>query len=77
MAEITSELGYDRIKIKFGGVLHLLIVRSKFVGMQSWRLEREGNYVVEYTMIDGTKITCEYDSPEKWRSVLAEMDKWL
>lgn len=76
MAEITSEIQYDRVKIKFGGVLHLLIPRSKFVGMQSWRAERENNYLIEYTMTDG-KILCEYDSAEKWKAVLAEMDKHL
>jgi hypothetical protein len=74
--EITSELVHDRIKIRINGNLHLSLKPSRFLGMQAWRILREQRWIIEYTM-EGGVITTDYDSPEKWRAILAELDNVL
>jgi hypothetical protein len=72
--EVKAE--YDALRILFNGVLHVHLIRSKFLGMQSWMRRPEGKYCIEFTMADGT-ITCDYDSQEKWQAVLDGLAKTL
>ncbi len=74
--EVTSELSQDRLKIRINGALHLSLCRSRFVGMQSWRLLRENKWVIEITS-EGGVITSDYDGAEKWLAILGELDKFL
>ena len=74
--EISVETAFDAIKVRFGDVLHLHIIRSEFLGMQSW-LYREGKkYCIEFTMKGGV-VLCEYDSRDKFETILAALDKVL
>lgn len=60
---------YDALRIYFNGALHVHIVRSQLIGVQSWMRRATGKYYVEFTLVGGT-ITCDYDTPQKWRAVL-------
>lgn len=75
MTDITVELAFDAIKIRFGGVLHAHIVRSKLLGLQSWHYGSK-NYYIEYAMTDGF-ILCEYDDLEKFNFILSKLDGLL
>lgn len=72
---ITFELDFDAIKIKFGGVLHFRLVRSKLLSIQAWR-QGDKNFSIEYTMVGGAAL-CEYDDEEKWKTILAGLDDVL
>lgn len=74
--EPTVELAYDRIVVKFGGVMHLSIKRSKLLGIQSWR-HGEKNFFIEFTMEGGVNITPDYDVEEKWKAILTGLEKVL
>lgn len=62
---------FDAIEVRFNDVLHAWIVRSKLIGVQSWR-RGEQNYFIEFTCADGT-ILCEYDDPSKWKTILDQL----
>ena len=72
--KITVEMGFNHLKIKFGGLTHFRIDATKLIGFQSWR-EGYGNrkFVIEYATTGGP-IICEYDSEEKWTTILAGLD---
>ena len=72
MSKPTVELGFDKIRIRFDGVLHLALVRSKLLGVHAWRYG-DRNYTIEYTMTGGN-ITCEYDEETKSRAILEQLD---
>lgn len=73
--DITVELVYDAIVVKFGGSMHLRIKRSKLLGIQSWR-HGEKNYFIEFTM-EGGVITSDYDVEAKWKTILSGLEKVL
>lgn len=73
---IAVTLAFDRIKVLFGGTIHLSLRRSKLLGLQSWRYG-ESNYFIEFTMAGGGVITSEYDDVEKWKVILAGLDSIL
>ncbi len=75
---ISVEMSFNVLKVRFGDVTHFRIDATKLVGFQSWR-EGYGNskFVIEYTTDGGAKILCEYDSDEKWKAILAGLDKAL
>lgn len=73
--EPTIEQDFDSIKIRFGGVLHAHITKSKLLGVQSWRYGPK-KFSIEYVMVGGSILT-EYDSEQKWKTILHELDKIL
>ncbi len=72
---ITVELGHDAIVIRFHGLIHLHLRRSKYIGFQSW-MQGEKNYLIEYSM-DGGSVLCEYDSREKWETIIRGLERVL
>lgn len=74
---ITVQMGFNHLKVRFGDTTHLRIDTTKLVGFQSWR-EGYGNrkFVIEFTLIGG-QIVCEYDSEAKWKAILAGLDDAL
>ena len=74
---ISVEMSFNALKVCFGDTTHLRIDATRLIGHQSWR-EGYGNskFVIEYTT-DGGKIVCEYDSEEKWKTILTGLDKAL
>lgn len=68
-------IGFDCVKIHFGGVLHLHLLRPIYA-MQSWVQERHGKYTIQFTT-GGGEVTSEYDDKEKWLAILAGLDRAL
>lgn len=73
---ISVELHYDAIRVKFCGLMHLNIKRSALLGIQSWRHGDE-NYFIQFTMDGGAEITSDYDDVEKWKAILIGLEKIL
>lgn len=72
----TVELKYNRIVIKFNGLLHVTFKRSNLISIQSWR-QGENNYYIEYLFNEGNPLLTDYDSKEKWEEILKELEKVL
>jgi len=72
--QITVEMSFNALKVRFGDITHLRIDAAKLIGHQAWR-EGYGNrkFVIEYTTTGG-QIVCEYDSEVKWKAILAGLD---
>lgn len=66
---------YESIKIRFGGLLHLHLQRPIYA-VQSWVQERQAKFTIQYSTAGG-EVTSEYDSREKWESILSQLDKVL
>lgn len=69
---IRVEGKFDAIRITIEGVLHLHVQRSKLLGVQSWVQSRTGHFLIEYTSQGGV-VLCEYDSREKWETILSQL----
>lgn len=72
---VTKKVTYDLTKIYFADVLHLAFVRRDFVGLQTWK--STGLYTLQLTMRDGAEITAEYDTEDKWQSVIRLVEEDL
>jgi hypothetical protein len=74
---ISVQIGFNHLKVRFGDVTHFRIDMTKYIAHQSWR-EGYGNrkFVIEYATTGGL-IACEYDSEEKWTTILAGLDAAL
>ena len=75
-AGVEVSLAFDAIQIRIGGMLHAHVVRSKMLGMTSWRRGESSNYAVEFVM-EGGNILLEYDSVAKFRDVLDGIERIL
>lgn len=73
--DITVELDWRTIIIKFGGKMHVWLDKSKILGVQSWR-NAVGDYCIEYTLIGGNLLT-EYNDIEKFNTILDGLEKIL
>lgn len=67
---------FDALVIKAGGVLHLHLQRSKLIGVHSWIMGERKQFFIEYTLTGGA-IVCDYDSREKWQSILDQLERLL
>ena len=76
-SQITVQMRYNSLTVSFGETTHLRLDVTKYLGHQSWRAGY-GNrkFVIEFTMAGGT-ITCDYDREDKWKEILAGLDKAL
>jgi hypothetical protein len=76
-AQIEVKVHYDALTISFGGVTHLRLNVTKYLGHHSWR-QGYGNrkFVIEFTMAGGV-ITTDYDREDKWKEILDGLDKAL
>jgi hypothetical protein len=70
---VTHKLRVDIVKIYVEGILHLFFSKHQLIGIQSW-VEGKDFFVIEITLSDGI-ILCEYDTKEKWLSILAILDE--
>lgn len=73
---IRLEKDFYWISIYINDVLHVLLDRSMFIGIQSW-LEGDDKYVIEYYFKEGASITTEYNSKDKFEFILRELDSLL
>lgn len=72
--KVTSKIGHASVQIYVNDILHIHIVREKFLGLSSWLFEREGMYYIEIAL-EGGIIAVDYDRPDLWHLVLAELAK--
>ena len=74
---ISVEISFNILKVRFGGLTHLRIDATKLIAYQSWR-EGYGNrkFVIVYTTTTG-EILCEYDTEDKWKTILEGLDRTL
>lgn len=63
------------VKIYISDLLHLSFYKNQLCGIQSW-YHGPNFYVIEITLRDGVIVT-EYDTREKWESILRELDAVL
>ena len=72
--EVTPE--FESVAIRIGGVLHLWFDRTKLLGVQSWVKTGRRQFFIELTM-DGGVITSDYDTEEKWKAILSQLQSVL
>lgn len=75
--KIEVEVSHYNIVVRINGVTHLRLERRHYLGHQSWLDGNDRNkFVIEYTLVGG-QITCDYDSREKWVTILDGLDRAL
>lgn len=74
--KITIEMGFDSLKIRISGLLHIYIIRSQFLGFQSWKWSDQNKYGIDFELKDGS-ILCEYDDGDRFATILNLLDKSL
>lgn len=72
--EVTPE--FEGIAIRINGVLHLWFDQTKLLGITSWIMDGRKQFFIEFAMAGGS-ITVDYDSREKWETILARLDTLL
>lgn len=72
--EVTPE--FEAVAIRIGGVLHLWLDRKKLLGVTSWIMDGRKQFCIEYIM-EGGSVTADYDTREKWETILAKLDDVL
>lgn len=71
--KIEIKTDFDRLKIYFDGLLHL-VVRSEELSIQSW-FEDCGMYYIEYYQKNGVVIMTHYNNRIHWEELLRQLDK--
>ena len=75
MQGISVTRDFYAIRIHFAEVLHAHINNADLLGVHAWT-DSNSNFSIEYVMRGGTMLT-EYTDADKWRSVLAGLEKVL
>lgn len=73
--EITCKSDPNDIRIYINGVLHILLVRSEIVSVQSWYVSKTC-LKIEITT-KNRDVLLEYNSIEKWTKILTIIDEHL
>lgn len=74
LIEVTPE--FEGIAIRIGGTLHLWLDQTKLLGVTSWIMDGRKQFFIEFVMVGGS-ISVDYDSREKWETVLSRLDSIL
>ncbi len=74
--KVEVQLNFYDIKILVNGLPHVYLSRKEFVGFQSY-FENESKCSIEFHCKGGVVVTTEYDSMDKWKAVLRELNKKL
>lgn len=69
---ITCDSSGDKLKIHINGALHLSLTTYD-LQLQSWKKSKT-SYWIEFTTKTGV-ILCEYNSLEKWKTILRLLDE--
>lgn len=72
--KVTIETTMSRIRIKFNDVLHLSLVMSKDLQVQSWYYPQLKCYCIEYYS-RGITILCEYEEKGTWEAILKGLEE--
>lgn len=78
MNQYRLKINDKSIKIYINDLIHLLIKKDEFIGIQSWIMEYKligfiqitPKYFIEY-ITKTRNILTEYDDIEKWKAILA------
>lgn len=62
------------IKIFIGDLLHVTFNRHRLIGIQTWIQGDDDKYCVEFTFRGGATILSEYNTRDKWESVIKAID---
>lgn len=73
--EVAPE--FEAIVVRIGGVLHLWIDRTKLLGVQSWVKVGKRQFYIEFSMEGGATILADYDTREKWETILSGLQSVL
>lgn len=73
---MQAESSYDAVILKFNGITHLRIKRSAYRALQAW-IYGENTYCVEVVLADNASIRTEYDTAEKWKWVIEQLERLL
>lgn len=71
--DIKVSAKFNMVYVHINGVMHLSFVRSRYLGIQSWRMSETNQFFIEITL-DGGVIVSDYDSVEKWTSILSGLE---
>lgn len=65
-----------QVKIYINNIIHLAIKQDELIGIHSWLMgyNDDRKYCIEFTTKTNTIIS-EYDEIEKWKAILALLDK--
>lgn len=74
--KITCKTGPVDIRIYFDEILHLHIDKTDLICIQSWYMTKT-DYRIELYFKEGNPVILEYDSMEKWKSVLKLFDEHI
>lgn len=75
--QVEVEVTQDRLVVRVCGLPHVLLQLDHVVGFQAWAERGYKNFVVEYQLLDGATLRCEYDTRAKWEAVLRGLEREL
>lgn len=67
-ANVTCGSGTTDVRILINGIPHLKFLKSEYLGILSWYVSKSDFKIEIY--LKGSTIKTEYNSFEKWKSVL-------
>jgi hypothetical protein len=77
VTDIRVTLCWDSVQIHFGDVLHLHLQEKPLI-VQAWvDTPLQKRWQIEYTMPGGVTVLTQYDDVEKFRAILAGLEKVL
>lgn len=71
--KITVESAFGAVKIKFGEVVHISFRIDAYIGFHAWEMNSNHYYID--IRLKGTNILAEYDSYDKWKYIITNLDK--
>lgn len=71
----TVEINHYDLRIMIGGLPCVYILRKEFVGFHAWE-DDQSMLVIEFTT-KTNKIRTEWDTKEKWTSILKALNEAL
>jgi len=66
--DISDESGATEVCVLINGIPHLKFIKKKYIGLQAW-YESKNDFKIEI-YLEGAIITTEYNSLEKWKTIL-------
>lgn len=73
--KVSVETGHYYFKVLIDDTLHVCIDRHKFVGITTW-FDCDTQCSIEW-ITETNKFITEYDSIEKWKAVISELNENL
>ncbi|MES2287581.1 MAG: hypothetical protein V4547_17940 [Bacteroidota bacterium] len=68
-ANVTDDSGATEVCILINGIPHIKFTKEHYRGLQAWYISKV-DFKIEIYLTDGVIIKAEYNSLQKWESVL-------